>query len=113
MALLIAVTGLSGAGKTTAISWLANSGVGEKVYLGQSVLDEVRARGLPPGPQSERQVRLDLRNEFGAGILARRAVSKVKDYLDSGTNVLVDAIFEHEEYRCFENCCSGSSLILL
>jgi broad-specificity NMP kinase len=36
MAYLIAVTGLSGAGKTTAIDYLQKIGVGVRIYLGQS-----------------------------------------------------------------------------
>jgi dephospho-CoA kinase len=61
MPFLIAVAGWSGVGKTTAVDHLKNVGAGEKIYLGETVLNEIRLRGLLPGPTSEQLVRRDLR----------------------------------------------------
>lgn len=113
MAFLIAVSGLSGAGKTTAVDYLKKLGLGEKVYLGDMVLDEVRARGMSPGSENERLVRLSLRSERGRGALATLAGPTVKALLKKGANVLIDAIFEFEEYRYLETCCETSTPLLL
>ena len=113
MAFLIAVSGLSGAGKTTAVDHLKKLGLGEKVYLGDTVLDEVRARGLWPNSENERLVRLSLRSERGRGALATLAAPTVLALLRKGVNVLVDAIFEIEEYRHLETCCENSTPVLL
>jgi dephospho-CoA kinase len=113
MAFLIAVTGLSGAGKTTAIDHLKRVGVGEKVYLGQTVLNEVQARRLPPGTESEQLVRLDFRSQYGPGALAILAKDNVRALLNDGTNVLVDAVFEMEEYQHLRTCTEGLRAVLL
>jgi dephospho-CoA kinase len=114
MAFLIAVAGWSGCGKTTSVNYLCKAGAGEKIYLGETVLNEIHARGMSQGPESEQQVRLDLRAQYGQGAFAARAVPAIKRHLDQGTNVLVDAVFDPEEYRCFqENFAKDSELILL
>jgi dephospho-CoA kinase len=113
MAFLIAVSGLSGAGKTTGIDHLKSLGFGERVYLGDAVLNEARARGLSPGPESERLVRLDFRSRHGAGALAILAGPTVKGLLNEGVNVFVDAIFETEEYQHLETSCGNSTPVLL
>ncbi|QIG95935.1 hypothetical protein [Bradyrhizobium sp. 6(2017)] len=64
MTRLIAVTGYSGAGKTTAIELIAKLCPSAVLYVGQLVGDEILRRQLPPGPESERTVRLELRKEY-------------------------------------------------
>jgi dephospho-CoA kinase len=113
MAFLIAVAGLSGAGKTTAVDHLKDLGLGQKVYLGDTVLNEVRVRGLALGPENERFVRLDIRLKQGPGALAILAGPTVKGLLNEGVNVFVDAIFEAEEYQHLKSCCGDSTPILL
>jgi dephospho-CoA kinase len=85
MAYLIAVTGLSGAGKTTAVNYLQKIGAGQKIYLGQVVLAEVRSRGMPPGPDSERAVRMDFRKQHGPAALAVLAGPQIRECLNQET----------------------------
>lgn len=95
---LVGVTGFAGAGKTTAVNHLANLTGGRPFYLGQTVLDEVRARGLSETRESERQVRIDLRSEKGRAALAIPYVDEVAECLKNGIPALVDAIFNREEF---------------
>jgi dephospho-CoA kinase len=106
MTFLIAVTGFSGAGKTTAINYLSDIGVGQKIYLGQVVLDEIITRGLPPGPESERLVRSEFREQYGAGALAILASKTIEAHFARNANVLVDAVFEEAEYLFLQDLCS-------
>ena len=95
---LVGVAGLAGAGKTTAAKYLSNLKGGRYFYLGQTVLDEVRARGLPETRESERQVRIDLRSEKGRAALAIPYADEVAESLKNGIPALVDAIFNREEF---------------
>jgi dephospho-CoA kinase len=104
MPFLIAVAGLSGAGKTTFINHLETLGAGTRVYLGQGVHDAIRAKGLQPTPENEKIVRFDLRSEHGPGALAAVALPKILESLVSGRSVLVDAIFAMEEYQLLKTC---------
>jgi dephospho-CoA kinase len=113
MAYLIAVTGLSGAGKTTAVNYLQEIGVGQKIYLGQAILAEVRTRGLPAGPDSEREVRSDFRQQYGPAALAVLAGPQISECLNQDTNVLIDAIFDDQEYTFIRSLCPSTSSFLL
>jgi len=95
---LVGVTGLAGVGKTTAVKYLSTLTSGRVLYLGQTVLDEVRVRGLPGTRENERQVRIDLRRGKGPAALAIPHVEEVAGYLGNGIPVFVDAIFTPEEF---------------
>jgi dephospho-CoA kinase len=95
---LVGVTGLAGVGKTTAAEYLSNLTGGRYLYLGQTVIDGVRARGLPQTRENERQVRIDIRRENGQAALAIPYVVEVADCLGNGIPVFVDAIFTREEF---------------
>jgi dephospho-CoA kinase len=113
MALVIALAGRSGVGKTTAVEELYRIGVGEKFYLGEAVIADVRSRGLSPGPESEQLVRSDLRRQLGHGAFALRAAPSLKECLARGVNVLVDAVFTLEEYEVLKRTCDNSSTVVL
>jgi dephospho-CoA kinase len=55
MPILVALAGLSGAGKTTAADYFSAAGLAERLYVGEEVLNEIRAQGLPGGPDTERK----------------------------------------------------------
>lgn len=95
--MLIALSGLAGAGKTTAIAELERLGVGARVYVGAFVTSEVEARGLPATPACEKKVREDLRNNEGMDALARRALPTIQGMLSAGRVALIDAIYCVEE----------------
>jgi dephospho-CoA kinase len=95
---LVGITGLAGAGKTTAVKYLSTLTSGRALYFGQTVLDEVRARGLPETRESERQVRIDLRREKGPGALAIPYVDEVARCIANRVPVFVDAIFIRDEF---------------
>jgi dephospho-CoA kinase len=112
MGMLIAVAGLAGAGKTTAIDHLESLGAGRRVYVGELVLNEVRAQGLEVNPENENSVRLNLRRTHGAEAFAALAVPVVLDILSSGENALLDAIFSIEEHHHFRQQCSNPVVLL-
>lgn len=95
---LVGVAGLAGAGKTTAAKYLSKLTSGRVLYLGQTVLDEVRARELSETRENEHQVRIDLRRENGPAALAIPYVDEVAECLGNGIPVFVDAIFTRQEF---------------
>ena len=108
---MIAVAGLSGVGKTTAVEYLQERGVGELVYVGKYVQMEVRDRGLAPTPENEQLVREALRKELGRDALAKKAVADFQGRLHSGA-ILLDAICVKEEGDYYRSVL-GSSVIIL
>ncbi len=94
----VGMTGLAGAGKTTAIDHLRSLTKGRVLYLGQTVLDEVRARGLPETRENERLVRIDLRRDKGPAALAIPYIDLVAECVGKGIPVFVDAILTQGEF---------------
>lgn len=110
--MLIAVAGFSGAGKTSAIRYLAARGVGEIIYAGQMVLDEVVQRGLELCPENEKVVRTAMRQEEGHNILAKRVVARLARHpLDE--RILLDAIYLPEEDECYRTDLQTRRLVTL
>jgi dephospho-CoA kinase len=109
---LFAVTGFSGAGKTTAIDFISKNSKASRVYVGQLIYDEVLRRGLSPGADSERIVRLDFRQRHGMAGLAALVAPVIRDDLERGGTVLVDAVYSIEEFDYYrEHCNAGAQLI--
>lgn len=99
--MVIAVCGLAGAGKTTALEILERLGGGARVYVGSFVTAEVARRGMAATPQSERLVREELRASGGMAALAQQAFPTISGILVAGRVALVDAIYCAEEYEFY------------
>lgn len=110
---LVGVAGLAGAGKTTAVRYLADRSSGEIVYLGTAVIDEMLERGLPDTRENERRVRTELRQENGSAALAMRYVDKVAETIGNGVSVFVDAIFTQAEFDLLTSCARAERAHLL
>jgi len=103
MSILLGVTGYSGAGKTTAIDYIAEQTGAERIYVGQLVSDEVLRQNLAPGPDSEKVVRVKLRDLHGRAGLAILAASEVQASIDKGNAVIIDAICCLEEIEFYRS----------
>jgi dephospho-CoA kinase len=112
MTRLIAVTGYSGAGKTTALELIQRKIPSNIFYVGQIVGDEVLKRGLPPGPDSERAVRLQLRSEQGMAALANLAAPVIIRALGADAKVLIDAVCNIEEFEHYCSHCDEEALLI-
>jgi dephospho-CoA kinase len=98
MGRIIAVSGLCGVGKSTAVSYLARVTGGEVVYFGATVLHVVRERGLPETSANEQIVRIELRDQHGPAYLAMLEGERMKAILVEGRHVFVDAVYGVEEF---------------
>lgn len=94
---IIAVSGLCGAGKSTAIEILAKQTGGEIVYFGETVLRAVREQGLPETSANEQLIRVELRRQNGAAYLVKEEAPRIERLLMEGSVILVDAIYADEE----------------
>lgn len=98
---LLGVAGYSGAGKTSAIEYIASRCGAVRIYVGQLVTDEVTKRGLEPGPDSEKAVRVSLRKLHGMTGLALLAAPAIKESFARGHSVLIDAICSLDEIEYY------------
>jgi dephospho-CoA kinase len=111
--MVIGVAGLAGAGKTTAVRYLSQSSGGRIVYLGEAVIEEVRARGLSETRENERKVRIELRHENGPAALAMVYADRVSECITNGISVFIDAIFTQPEFDLFKSLAPEGEAHLL
>src|ERR1700722_2147813 len=110
--MLVAFAGFGGAGKTTAIEYLEGKHLGRRVYLGESVFDEIKRLGLTRTAEVEHAVRIDLRSRLGPSAFADLRASSVVELIRNGQCVLVDAIFNLAEYRRLLGCGQDRSVLV-
>ncbi len=89
---LIGLTGTNGSGKTEAAEFFQRMGF-SRFSLSDEIREELRVRGETPSRDNMIRVGNELRERFGADILARRVMEKI-----SGRAV-VDSIRNPEEVR--------------
>lgn len=112
VARLIAVVGLAGAGKSEVVSFFSTSLGYSPLYFGGVVLAEAKAQRLPPGPESERHVREELREKFGMEAMAVKAYPELVSLLDSGKNVVIDGLYSMAEWEYLQRRLSQKILLI-
>jgi dephospho-CoA kinase len=110
--MLVAFAGFGGAGKTTAIQFLEGRHLGQRVYLGEAVSDEIERLGVVRTPEVEHAVRIDLRSRLGPSAFADLRAPNIVQLIGDGKCVLVDAIFKLEEYSRLLNCGQDRSILV-
>ena len=99
MLTIVAVTGMPGAGKSTAAKGLVSSGW-RKVVMGDVVREETRRRGLEPDAANTGEVMQDLRKTLGEAAVAKLCMRAIKE---SGTEtVVVDGVRSMAEVEEFK-----------
>lgn len=94
---IIAIVGMPGSGKGTAVAHIKEAYHLPSVYFGGMVYDEVRKRGLDI-VLDERMVREDMRLKEGPAVLAKRAATQARELLEGGAPaVVLDGVYSWSE----------------
>ena len=94
---LIALTGLSGVGKSTAVTWFVETHGAVRVYMGDVILEYRDVRGLSRDAEGERVARMELQALHGAGFAVARRAERIRAGLARQSTVVVDAAFRVAE----------------
>lgn len=95
---LIAIVGLTGAGKSVATEFFEKKGFA-KVRFGQITMDTLNEQGKEISEKNEREVREGLRKEFGMGAYAIKNIPKIEALLAKGNDVVADGLYSWTEYK--------------
>jgi dephospho-CoA kinase len=88
--LIVCLTGMPGAGKSTVASFLKEQGFAT-VTMGDAVREEAKRQGLEPTDANLGKLMLKLRQDLGPGAVAHLVLQKLKRDGKSG-NVVIDGI---------------------
>ncbi|MBU1132362.1 AAA family ATPase [Patescibacteria group bacterium] len=98
---IIALVGMTGAGKSLVADYLVNNGWGFSRF-GQIVLDIVKERGLEPKEEAEKPIREELRREHGMAAMALLNIPKFDKILEEN-NLVADGLYSWSEYKVLKD----------
>jgi len=104
---IVAITGMPGAGKSTAAQALVAKGW-ERVVMGDVVREETRRRGLPEDEKHTGEVMKDLRKMHGEAAVAELCLKSIKK--SGSEKVVVDGIRSVAEVEAFKK---GADVLLI
>jgi dephospho-CoA kinase len=93
---VVAIVGMAGSGKSEVARQFEKSGY-VRIRFGDITDIEVKKRGLPLNEANERQVREQLRQEYGMAAYAKLNLSRIDEVLQK-SNVIVDGLYSWEEF---------------
>lgn len=98
--IIVAVVGLCGAGKTEATQVFIDNKF-ERVYFGDITFEEMKKRNMEINPENERKIREEIRRESNndMAIYAKKSEPKIKNFYESGKNVIVESMYSWSEYK--------------
>ncbi len=105
---IIALVGMAGSGKSSAIAYLEEKFSWPKVYFGDVIFDRLKADGLEITNDNERAVREKIRDESGMGACAELSLPKVRKALEQSDTVLVESLYSWDEYKVMKREFGGA-----
>jgi dephospho-CoA kinase len=96
--LIVAITGMPGAGKSTAAKALESRGF-KRIVMGDVIREETRRRGLEPDEKNTAKVMLELREKYGPGAVAEVCL-RLLNTMKEGV-VVIDGIRSPAEVEVF------------
>ena len=96
---ILAIVGMCGSGKSTAIDVLTEKNI-PKVYFGGVILKAIEDAGLEINPENERKFREELRAKEGKDFVVRRVVEQTKKLIEAGQkHIVLDGLYSWTEYK--------------
>ena len=108
---ILALVGMTGSGKTMCAEHLEKRGYFQ-FRFGSIVTNEVERRGWKINPQNEQTVRLEFRKNEGMDVMAKRALPKLTDALDSQQTIIIDGLYSFSEYKTLSKEFPDSMLVV-
>jgi len=93
---VVAIVGMAGSGKSEVSRQFEKNGY-VRVRFGDITDEEVKKRGLELNEANERQVREELRKEYGMAAYARLNLPRIDEILNK-SNVVIDGLYSWEEF---------------
>lgn len=98
---ILAVVGMCGSGKSTAIDYLIEKKI-PKIYFGGIIYKAMAEAGIErtEDGESEKIFREEIREKEGKDFVVKRVVKEVKDLIDAGQKrIVLDGLYSWTEYK--------------
>lgn len=107
---ILAFVGLPGAGKSSAVDYVAAKGI-PKVYGGGLIVQGVKDLGWDVTPENEKKYREMKRAQEGNDVFIKMAAEQIQHIIDGGQRkVLLDGLYTWSEYKFLKRMFPGELL---
>lgn len=109
---IIAFVGLAGAGKSSAVEYVAEKGY-PKIYFGGIIYRAMDDAGIEITPESQQVFREEIRKNEGKDFVVKRVIQQAHDLIESGQKrILLDGLYTWTEYRILKHEFPGELSVI-
>ena len=100
---IIALVGLAGSGKSSAVEYLTKKGF-PKVYFGGVIYKAMDEAGIEPTWDNQQKFREEIRQREGKDFVIKRVIKNVHDLINAGQNkIVLDGLYTWSEYKILKH----------
>ena len=108
---IIALVGLAGSGKSSAVEYLTKKGF-PKVYFGGVIYKAMEEAGIEPTWDNQQKFREEIRQREGKDFVIKRVIKNIRDLINAGQNkIVLDGLYTWSEYKILKHEFPGQVIV--
>ena len=109
---IIALVGLAGSGKSSAVVYLTVKGF-PKIYFGGVIYKAMDEAGIEKTWDNQQQFREEIRRREGKDFVIKRVIKNIHDLINAGQNkIVLDGLYTWSEYKFLKHEFPGQVVVI-
>ena len=109
---IIALVGLAGSGKSSAVEYLTEKGF-PKIYFGGVIYKAMDEAGIEKTWDNRQQFRQEIRRREGKDFVIKRVIKNIHDLINAGQNkIVLDGLYTWSEYKFLKHEFPGQVVVI-
>ena len=109
---IIALVGLAGSGKSSAVEYLTEKGF-PKIYFGGVIYKAMDEAGIEKTWDNQQQFREEIRRREGKDFVIKRVIKNIHDLINAGQNkIVLDGLYTWSEYKFLKHEFPGQIVVI-
>ena len=109
---IIALVGLAGSGKSSAVEYLTEKGF-PKIYFGGVIYKAMDEAGIEKTWDNQQQFREEIRRKEGKDFVIKRVIKNIHDLINAGQNkIVLDGLYTWSEYKLLKHEFPGQVVVI-
>ena len=109
---IIALVGLAGSGKSSAVEYLTEKGF-PKIYFGGVIYKAMDEAGIEKTWDNQQQFREEIRRREGKDFVIKRIIKNIHDLINAGQNkIVLDGLYTWSEYKFLKHEFPGQVVVI-
>ena len=109
---IIALVGLAGSGKSSAVEYLTEKGF-PKIYFGGVIYKAMEYAGIEKTWDNQQQYREEILRREGKDFVIKRVIKNIHDLINAGQNkIVLDGLYTWSEYKFLKHEFPGQVVVI-